>query len=167
MELYFLRHAIAAEPGTVAVSYDAERPLTDEGIKKMEGSVKGMRRIGLSFDLIVSSPYLRASETAEIVAGGLQYKGKIKFSEALTPNAEFKDLFKLIKEFKPESKTLLVGHLPSIGEFVAHLISGKNAVSMDYKKGGLCRVDMPKLITPSALGQLVWFLTPKQLRAFI
>lgn len=167
MELYFLRHAIAAEPGTVPVSHDSERPLTEEGIEKMKEAVKGMQRLELSFDAIVSSPYIRASETAEIAAKGLRFKGKIAHSAALIPNAEFKEFFKLIKEFKPENKVLLVGHLPSIGEFISNLISGKNSVSMDYKKGGMCRVDMPGFIAPGVTGQLMWFLTPKQLRSFI
>ena len=164
MELYFLRHAIAVEPGTVAVSHDSERPLTVEGIEKMEKTVEGMRRMGLSFHQVVSSPYVRASETAEIVVKGLEFNGKIRFSDALTPTADFKDFFKILKEFKADERILFVGHMPSIGEFVSTLISGKGAAAMDYKKGGLCRVDMPKIIAPGVLGQLKWFLTPKQLR---
>ena len=165
MELYFLRHAIAAEPGTIAVSHDSERPLTSEGIEKMEKAVEGMRRADFSFDHIVSSPYLRASETAKIVAEGLGFKGKIRFSDALTPGAELKDLLKLLRDFKSGNKVLLVGHLPSIGEFVSNLISGKSTVAMDYKKGGLCRVDMLETIVPGVVGELKWFLTPKQLRS--
>jgi len=167
MELYFLRHAIAAEPGTIAISHDSERPLTAEGIEKMKKAAEGMRRIGLSVDQIVSSPYVRALETANIVAEGLGFKGKIRFSDTLIPNADFKSFFKLLREFKSNEKILLVGHMPSIGEFISTLIFGKEVPAMDYKKGGLCRVDMPDVLMPSALGQLKWFLTPKLLRHFI
>ncbi len=166
MELYLLRHAIAAEPGTVIVSHDSERSLTEEGIEKMKKAVEGMRRMGISVDQMISSPYLRASETAKIVAKGIGFDGKIRFSDVLVPNADFKNFFKLLKEFKAHEKVLLVGHMPSIGEFVSTLIFGKGAPAMDYKKGGLCRVDMPDILTPSVLGQLKWFLTPKQLRSF-
>ena len=166
MELYFLRHAIAVEPGTVAVSHDSERPLTEEGIEKMEEAAEGMKRMGLVMDQVVSSPYARASETAKIVVHGLGFKGKIKFSDALIPNVDFKSFFKLLKEFKPNEKILFVGHMPSIGEFVSTLAFGKATQTMDYKKGGLCRVDMPEVITSGVLGQLKWFLTPKQLRLF-
>ena len=166
MELYFLRHAMAAEPGSIAVSHDSERPLTLEGVEKMEASVEGMRRMGVSLDHLISSPYLRASETARIVADGLGFSGQVRFTDVLTPQATFKDFFKLLREFKPDNKVLFVGHLPSIGEFVSNLISGKNRVAMDYKKGGLCRVDMPEMIEHGVLGELKWFLTPKQLRFF-
>ena len=166
MELYFLRHAMAAEPGSISVAHDSERPLTTEGIQRMEESVEGMRRIGFSFDHLISSPYVRAVETAKIVAKGLGFKGTIKFSDKLTPSTTIKDFFKLLKELSPESKVLLVGHLPSIGEFVSYLISGKDTVVMDFKKGGICRVDMPEMIEHGVLGELKWFLTPKQLRSF-
>ncbi len=166
MELYFLRHAIAAEPGTIAVSHDSERPLTEEGIKKMEESAKGMRRMGLSWNHVLSSPYLRASDTAKIVVKAVDFKDKITFSDALIPSADFKGFFKLLKQFKPDEKILFVGHMPSIGEFVSMLIFGQTLQMMDYKKGGLCRVDMPEVIATGVLGQLKWFLTPKQLRSF-
>ena len=85
MKLYFLRHAIAAEPGTRAIKSDADRPLTDEGIKKTKESLRGFKALGLTFDAVASSPYLRAKHTAEIVASGLRLKHKIVLSEALTP----------------------------------------------------------------------------------
>ena len=166
MELYFLRHAMAAEPGSIAVSHDSERPLTLEGVEKMEASVEGMRRMGVSLDHLISSPYLRASETARIVADGLGFNGQVRFTDVLTPQATFKDFFKLLREFKPDNKVFFVGHLPSIGEFVSNLIAGKNSLAIDYKKGGLCRVDMPEMIEHGVLGELKWFLTPKQLRFF-
>ena len=157
---------MAAEPGSISVARDSERPLTPEGIQRMEESVEGMRRIGFTFDDLISSPYVRAVETAKIVAKGLGFGGTIKFSDKVTPSTSFKDFFKLLNELKPESKVLLVGHLPSIGEFVSNLISGKDTVLMDFKKGGICRVDMPETITAGVLGELKWFLTPKQLRSF-
>ena len=163
MELYFLRHAIAAEPGTVHVAHDSERPLTAEGIEIMQKAADGMRRMGLNVDHVVSSPYLRASETAQIVVEKIAFKGKVVFSDALTPDAKFKDFFKLLKEFKPNEKVLFVGHMPSVGEYVSTLVFGRGTPAMDYKKGGLCRVDVPEVLTTGVLGQLEWFLTPKQL----
>ncbi|OIO39074.1 MAG: phosphohistidine phosphatase SixA [Candidatus Omnitrophica bacterium CG1_02_49_16] len=166
MELYFLRHALAVEPGTVSLSQDSERPLALAGIEKMKKTAEGLRRMAFSLDRIVSSPYVRALETAQIVAEGLGFKGKVEFSEALTPNAEFKLFFKLLKGFGADEKVLLVGHRPSIGEFVSMLTVGKVSSTIDFKPGGLCRVKMPVGIAPGALGQLKWFLTPKQIRLF-
>ena len=166
MELYFLRHAMAAEPGTVDITHDSERPLTSEGIEKMKEEARGMQCMGLTFDQVVSSPYMRAAETAEIVTKGLKFKGKIKFTDLLIPNAEFKTFFKLLKEFQVDDKVLLVGHLPSLEEFTSRLISGQSTAAMDYKQGSLCRIDMPPTIVPGVTGQLKWFLAPKQLRSF-
>ena len=98
MELYFLRHAIAAEMGTLQVTDDSQRPLIPEGVKKMKKGAEGMVRMGLSFDVILSSPYVRARQTAEIAAEALGHKPKIKFTNALTPEASFKELEKLLKE---------------------------------------------------------------------
>ena len=68
MKLYILRHGIAVEPGTPGYETDADRPLTSEGERKMRQIAGAMEALELSFDLILSSPYLRARQTAEIVA---------------------------------------------------------------------------------------------------
>jgi phosphohistidine phosphatase len=166
MELYFLRHAIAAEPGTVSVAHDSERPLTPEGIEKMEKVAQGMRRLEISVNHVVSSPYVRAAHTAKIVAKGIEFNGKIKYSDALVPNAEFKSFLKLLNEFKPNEKVLFVGHMPSIGDFTSLLLFGDASSQIDYQKGGLCRIDLPDLSKPKVMGQLKWFITTKHLRLF-
>ncbi len=166
MELYFLRHALAVEPGTGGFSHDSERPLTAEGVEKMKKTVQGMRQLEIALDHIVSSPYVRAKQTAEIVAKGLGFHQEIKTSDALTPNADFKSFLKLLKAFGADQKILLVGHRPSIGEFVSLLTVGQSSETIDFKPGGFCRVKMPDINGPGALGQLKWFLTPKQLRLF-
>src|SRR5688572_18228018 len=124
MELYFLRHAIAAERAEAGVAGDAERPLTTEGIQKMKKAAQGMKKLELRIDSIISSPYIRARHTAELAAAGLEFSKKIIFSDALTPEASFKDFLKLIKSHEPDDRLLLVGHQPTISDFVGELVTG-------------------------------------------
>ena len=163
MELYFLRHGIAADREEAQVAADAERPLTDEGIKKMTKAAEGMKKLGFSFDKIVSSPYVRARHTAEIAAEGIKFSGKIKFSESLTPESNFRLFSKLVNEFSENERVLFVGHQPTMGSFISELVTGANDFYFDMKKGSLCRVDLYPDINPIR-GELKWLLTSKILR---
>src|ERR1051325_3946078 len=92
MELFFLRHAIAVESGNPRYPDDSKRPLTRKGAGKMRRIAKGMRRMKLEFDLILSSPYLRAKQTAEITAQVLDAEDKLRFSNHLASDADPKRL---------------------------------------------------------------------------
>lgn len=162
MELYFLRHAIAAGLDGAKFKSDSERPLTEEGIDKMEKAAKGMREAGFMFHRIVSSPYVRARQTAEIAAEALGFGGKIIYSDALIPEADFKSLSRLIASFGDAEEVLLVGHQPSIGRFVSQLIVGRPDASIDFKKGALCCVEL--LQKDPAAGVLKSFFSPKYLQ---
>ncbi len=162
MELYFLRHGEAADRSHSGATHDSERPLTAEGLKQMQQVAKGMKRLGVAFDAVLSSPYLRARQTAEIISAHYQYKGKTELSEVLTPNAEFRDFVELLKKFDGDKKILFIGHQPGLGSFVSSLISGDQHISINLRKGGLCRVDTSELGT-AALAYLEWLLTPEQI----
>lgn len=163
MELYFLRHAIAAERGEVEVAHDSERPLTDDGIERMRKAAQGMKRLGLAFDRVVSSPYLRAKQTAEIVVETLGHKGKLRFHEALTPEASFKDFSRLAREFGAEERVLVVGHQPTLGTFIAELVCGQGNGAIEMKKGALCLVEF---LPGASHGVLKWLLPSKLLRSY-
>ena len=162
MNLYFLRHAIALDR-TEWKKSDAERPLTDKGRKKMIQNAKGMKRLGLTFDWILTSPYRRAYDTAHIVAAEYKTLKNLRLSKSLTPEGDPKALVRhLALDFRAWESILLVGHEP----FLSHLISvfiGGSALNVDFKKGGLCRIEIDTLPV-AAPGKLHWFLTPKQLR---
>jgi phosphohistidine phosphatase len=160
MELHFLRHAIAADPAKYRD--DAERPLTSEGVQKMEKAAKGIAA-EFSFDRVVSSPYVRARQTAEIVMKAAGFEGKLQLSDAMTPDGDFKALARLAATFGDDESVLLVGHQPSISRFVSELVAGRPDASIDFKKGALCRVEL--LQKDPFSGVLKAFLSPKYLQS--
>jgi phosphohistidine phosphatase len=162
MNLFFLRHAIAADPGALAAS-DAERPLTPEGRKKMKNIARGMKALELSFNLILSSPYVRARETAEIVAKELGLERVLEFSPQLAVGGDSAALIAGIAERGKElSDVLLVGHEPQLSRLISHLLSGNSGLPITMKKGGLCKLDVPRLRYARG-ASLEWLLTPSQL----
>ena len=162
MNLYFLRHAIALDRAEWKKS-DAERPLTDKGRKKMIQNAKGMKRLGLTFDWILTSPYRRAYDTAHIVAAEYKTLKNLRLSKSLTPEGDPKALVRhLALDFRAWESILLVGHEP----FLSHLISvfiGGSALNVDFKKGGLCLLTADSLAYDRC-ATLEWLLPPKVLR---
>jgi phosphohistidine phosphatase len=160
MELYILRHGIAVERGTPGYKKDSERPLTTDGEDKMRQIADAMRGMDLKFDLILSSPYTRAEQTAKIVAGELDET--VTFSNFLEPDGNALELIGEINDERPQ-RVLLVGHEPALSSLISVLVTGASNAGIDLKKGGLCKLTTDKL----SFGQcatLNWLLTPKQLR---
>src|ERR1700687_3575860 len=98
MELYFMRHGIAADRGDPDFPDDRERPLTGEGKKKVRGISSGMKSLGLSFDLIFTSPYPRASETAAIVAKVFGMQKSAQPLPLLQAEASIKPLIEFLRK---------------------------------------------------------------------
>ncbi len=142
---------------------DSERPLTPEGERKLRQIAKAMKALDLSFDLILSSPYLRARQTAEIIAKALNSHKKLDFSEALAPDGSQRKLIaSLHGAAPPPNSVLLVGHEPYLSELIALLVSGGPGMSVVMKKGGLCKLAVHSL-KPGRCAVLEWLLTPKQM----
>jgi phosphohistidine phosphatase len=164
MNLYILRHGIAVEPGTPGYKTDADRPLIPKGRLQLGQIAAAMRNMGLDFSLILSSPFLRARQTAEIVAKSLKLKKRLAFSEALTPDGDPKVLIWQLNELKPAPENvLLVGHEPYLSQLAALLISGGEMAAIELKKGGFCKLEAD-LLRPGRCARLTWLLTPKQMK---
>ncbi len=159
MELYFLRHGIAADRDDLKYKDDSLRPLTAQGKQKMRKAAFGMRALGLTFDAILCSPYLRAKQTAEIVTLAFKLKNtKINFTNNLVPDAPLEKLLREIRADFPKSESiLLVGHEPQLTGFVSYLLKSEHTIPIDLKKGGLCHLS---LFEDAVLN---WILTPSQL----
>jgi phosphohistidine phosphatase len=163
MNLYFLRHGLAGKPGAGGHGKDSDRPLTPKGERKLWKIAEAMEALELSFDLILSSPYTRARQTARIVAEAFNARGELEFSAALTPNGSAKKVVELIAALKPEPENvLLVGHEPCLSEFIALLVTGETGSSVVLKKGGLCKLSVESL-KPGRCAVIEWLLTPKQM----
>jgi phosphohistidine phosphatase len=160
--LYLIRHGIAEERGP-AYPIDDERPLTEEGIRRLEQSVKGLHALDVTLDRVLTSPLVRARQTAEIVAAGLACREPLLVVDALRPGARFEALMAALERLGRERAIALVGHEPSMGEFGARLIGA--ARPLLFKKGTVCRIDADT-IPPVGAGTLQWLLPPRALRAF-
>lgn len=155
MKLYFLRHGLAGERSEWKGD-DAKRPLTDEGKEKTERAATTIAHWGLAFDLIISSPYDRAYQTAEIVARKLEMQDKLLKDDRLMPGFDVDQLTKLIADYSKAMRLVFVGHEPDFSQVVSQLIGGGRIV---MKKGGLACVDLPD---PQSLkGELLWLIAPK------
>src|SRR5690349_2003311 len=159
MNLYIVRHAIAVQRGTPGYEDDSQRPLTDEGRKKMKKIVKGLHQLDLKLNVILSSPYVRARDTAKILADEFGMEKQLSFSDNLTPPGNFEDLIEEIHKKYDVENVALVGHEPMLSQFVSWLIVGNEQAKITLKKGGVCCLSAQDLYQDhqAALG---WLLTP-------
>lgn len=169
IEIYILRHGIAAELGEGGILKDADRPLTLEGRAKLKQAALGMKAAGLKFNVIFASPLLRARQTAEVVADALDLQHRVKILDALAPGAQFAqgegghaEIFLELGAYQFD-RALLVGHMPDLSELASYLMAGNRNLNIEFKKGTLCCVEVSSL-PPRGPGLLRWMLTPKQLR---
>jgi phosphohistidine phosphatase len=163
MNLYLLRHGIAVDHGDVHYAKDADRPLTPEGERKLARIADAMKGLKLSFDLILSSPYTRARQTAEIIAEALDARKRLEFYDDLTPDGSFKKLIETLNRRAPSpNDVLLVGHEPHLSGLISLLVSGDSSLSVVMKKGGLCNLSIESL-KHGRCATLEWLLTPKQM----
>jgi phosphohistidine phosphatase len=164
VNLYILRHGMAVERGTPGFKTDADRPLTPKGKQQLRQIAGALRNLDLNFDLILSSPFLRARQTAEIVARSLKLKKRLAFSDELTPDGDPKALIRQLNDLGPAPENvLLVGHEPYLSQLVALLISGKAATNIELKKGGVCKLETNTLRF-GRCATLACLLTPKQMK---
>ena len=159
-ELYLIRHAIAAERGSEWPD-DSKRPLTERGMNRFKDAVKGLRRLDVAVDEIFTSPLVRARQTAEILAAGLDGKPPIKVLDALAPGHTPASVMTQLARVAKRRRIALVGHEPDLGELSAHLIGAGRA--LPFKKGGVCRIDLGSLTSKRA-ASLIWFLPPNVMR---
>jgi phosphohistidine phosphatase len=163
MNLYVLRHAIAEERDQAAYPDDSQRPLTPKGKKKMVKIAENLKDMGVQIDLILTSPYVRARDTAKIVRKALDLKkNQLAFSDHLAPSGFAKDLLSEINEKYPVENLMLVGHEPYLSDLIAMLLAGDLSPSIAMKKGGLCRLSIENLVYGKC-ATLEWLLTPAQL----
>ena len=163
MNIHILRHGIAVAHGAPGYARDADRPLTRAGRRELRQIATAMKKLELSYSLILSSPYARTRQTAEMVADKLRLRDKLKFSEHLIPNGSLEKLIQSLQRSGPRLKNiLLVGHEPYLSGMISLLVSGKPHFDVRMKKGGLCKLSIERL-EHGRCATLAWLLTPKQM----
>lgn len=163
MRLYIVRHGIALPHGTPGVAED-DRPLTKEGIKKMQQAADGMRAIDCVPEAILTSPLPRAKQTAEILLEALGKQIPLVLTDALAPTGNRQDVYREIRKRQNSQSLMLVGHQPSLGEIAGEIAWGSSEHYIELKKGGVCALEVDAA-TVSPRGALLWLLTPSILRA--
>jgi phosphohistidine phosphatase len=162
LELCFFRHGIAVEKDDPSVASDEERPLTEDGARKTRAAAEGLKRLDAGYDKILTSPWLRAKQTAAILADVLALPSPEELPE-LAGDRTPSDLLDALAQHHGK-RTLLVGHEPLLSATVIHVLGGEWA--LDLKKAGACAIEVDSL-PPRDSGTLLWHLTSRQLRMMV
>ena len=162
MIVYFLRHASAGHP-LANPAQDEKRPLDDQGIEQCTQVGRALNAMDVHVDAVISSPLQRATPTASLVANEIGFDGKLQRTPALRPNAQMEAFRELLSRNAKLEAVVVVGHNPSLSQFLSLLISeGASESSVDLKKCAVARVDLS-----GGMGILKWLLTPKMVQAVV
>jgi phosphohistidine phosphatase len=157
MMCYFLRHGPAGDRETWQ-GPDAERPLTPDGRKRIAREARTIADLKLGVERVITSPLVRARQTAEIVAGELDLKGALVEDPRIDLGFSIERLASVLRDYQDAQAIMLVGHDPSMTGVIGELIGG---AAIDFKKGGLACVEIAGTTPPH--GRLVWLASPKLL----
>lgn len=160
MIIYFVRHASAGEH-VANPKKDEKRPLDADGIEQCGYVGRALAAINVQPDVIISSPLKRATQTASLIGNEIGHEGKLLLEAAMKPEGSFADFRRMLDKYAKHDAIMVVGHNPSITEFLARIItkSGSQAL-LDFKKGAAARAE-----TERNSARLNWFLTPKMARS--
>ncbi|PIQ84783.1 MAG: phosphohistidine phosphatase SixA [Candidatus Omnitrophica bacterium CG11_big_fil_rev_8_21_14_0_20_63_9] len=163
MRLYLVRHATAVPRGSSARPQDAQRPLTPDGEREAERIAEGLKRLKLGIELVVTSPWARAVQTAERIAQVLGRQAPVRELSALRGDADPSETSLALKAFAGYHSVLLVGHEPHLSAWLAELVVLRGGLQVVIKKGGVACVEVKRVPPSQGSGTLRWLMTPKQL----
>lgn len=159
MELYIIRHGLAGEHGSYA--NDDERPLTEEGIRKTKGIAKRLRALKLRFDLVQTSPLVRAKQTAQILQE-TKLCDQLQEYEQLSPGGKFDAWLSWLQQWKQPGKCLaIVGHEPDLSAWAEQLVWGEVRHQLILKKAGVIGLLLPDRGELVKHCQLFWLTPPR------
>jgi phosphohistidine phosphatase len=162
MLLYLVRHGIAIGREDAKCPAEAERYLTEEGIKKTQEVARGVAALVDKPDLFLSSPYVRALQTAELFAAAMHYADqKIRKTDLLLPGSDTATFFRELAKNKDADAVFCFGHAPHMDELIAAVLGVKHDVT-SLKKAGVACLELRRVSPPS--GILSWLATPRLLK---
>ena len=162
MDCVLLRHGIAVERDEWE-GQEEDRPLTKFGAKRVAQVAAGLIRLDVQPTHVLSSPLIRAIETAKIAHRSLRVRTAVQIVDELLPDAPPDRLLSILHDLPPESCVICVGHEPQLGMAASVLLSGRASAAFPLKKAGACLIELPIPVKPGR-GVLRWWLTPSQLR---
>jgi len=159
MIIYFVRHASAGEHLSNPKK-DDKRPLDADGIEQCGVIGRALAALNVQPDVIVSSPLKRATQTASLIGNELGHEAKLQLEPAMKPEASFADFRRMLEKYSKHEAVMVVGHNPSITDFLAKMIAKAGCEALiDFKKGAVARVE-----TERRAATLNWFFSPKLAR---
>ncbi|MBI1944545.1 MAG: phosphohistidine phosphatase SixA [Deltaproteobacteria bacterium] len=163
MRVILLRHGIAHDRADPECPPDPERALTAEGAKKTRKVARGLREVGCAPTRVLSSPYRRAKETAQLVVDEFDLdQAQVTLTESLLPEAPPHELFQQLFAFhNADEEIVCVGHAPNLDKVIAVALTGERAPVTQLKKAGAALLLLEDL--PRMKGALVWLMPPKVL----
>ena len=163
MQVFLVRHAVAHERNRVRWPNDALRPLTPDGKRKFRKAARGLAPWVPKSAALLTSPWVRARETAAILAEVARHARAIECPE-LTGDAAVHETFELLRQ-RREQAVVLVGHEPNLGNFLAAALAGpRSRLKIEFKKGGAALIEFGAHLEPGR-ATLCWMLPPELLRA--
>jgi phosphohistidine phosphatase len=157
MEVYLMQHGPA-----LPKEQDPDEGLSPAGEARIHASGKALKKMGITFDVILSSPKKRSRQTAAIVAEEVGFPPeKIMETEKVKAMTHPEDTVTALTEYAGKERVLIAGHLPSVAEVASFLLTQGSKALVGFEMGGCCRIDVEDLPTHS--GRLRWYLTPEQL----
>ncbi len=158
MEIYLMQHGPA-----LPKEQDPDEGLSPAGEARIHASGKALKKMGVTFDVILSSPKKRSRQTAAIVAEEVGFPPeKIMDNEKVKAMTPHEETIKTLTEHAGKERILIAGHLPSVAEVASFLLTEGSKAAVEFEMGGCCRIDVEDLPTHS--GHLRWYITPEQLK---
>ncbi|MBN1477039.1 phosphohistidine phosphatase SixA [Candidatus Sumerlaeota bacterium] len=167
MRLYVVRHGIAVDRLSPSVTSDAERWLTEEGKTKTLAVAEGLEALGVKVDVILTSPLVRARQTAEILTEVLEPTGGLVETGALEPGFSMTELCEVLMAQGPPESAMIVGHEPDLSELISTLVWGDDRGEVEMKKAGCALLEIDALPPSEAGVTLRWLIPPKVLMRLI
>lgn len=160
MQIYIIRHGKALDYRDPQATSDEIRWLVEKGQEDVATMARLLARLGVRPDLVMSSPLVRARQTAEIIADELQVAGGVTLSDDLAPGGSPAGVLDAIVGHGPVQHVVVAGHMPGVSQLAGYLIHGDPASGFAFQTAAIARVELPADDPAPGAGRLRWMIPP-------